>query len=74
MGYYTVESRNKKVNEFAFSMPMAKEICILKLKKNPRMSLMICYGIYVKYDVHAEYGKVVFHNRDSGRIERINLR
>lgn len=70
MGYYTVESRRKRYFT-AFSMDMAKEFCIDKLKKDKRTELMICKGQYVKYDVHREGNYIVFCNRDNDNVKKV---
>ncbi len=75
MGYYTVESAVSNKRFFtAFSMPMAKEFCVSKLMKSPKMNLVICNGNYVKYDVRREGDAIVFCNRDSDKETRIMLR
>ena len=75
MGYYTVESgaSNKRVFT-AFSMPMAKEFCVSKLMKSPKMNLVICNGNYVKYDVRREGDAVIFRNRDTGKEIAVKVR
>ena len=75
MGYYTVESGASNKRFFtAFSMPMAKEFCVSKLMKSPKMTLIICNGNYVKYDVHRERDAVIFSNRDSGKKTTVMVR
>ena len=58
----------------AYSMPMAKEFCVSKLMKSPKMNLVICNGNYVKYDVRREGNAVIFSNRDSNKETTIMLR
>lgn len=74
MGYYTVESgASKKIFFTAFSMSMAKEFCIEKLRKSPKARLMICKGIYVKYDVYRLGKDIIFNNRDTGVEKTITV-
>ena len=70
MGYYTVESRRKRYFT-AFSMDMAKEFCIDKLKKDKRTELMICKGQMVKYDVYRDGDFIIFVNRDNDKVKRV---
>lgn len=72
MGYYTVESKRKRYFT-AFSMDMAREFCIDKLKKDKKAELMICKGNYVKYDVYRDGSYIIFYNRDSGSIKKVMI-
>ena len=72
MGVYTVESKKKRYLT-AFSMDMAKEFCIEKLRKDKKARLTICKGIYVRYDVYRDGDYVIFNNRISDKITKVRI-